>query len=445
MLRLRQQPHEVDDVDDPYAQVRQPLAEDRGGGQRLQCGNLPGAGQHDVGHRAGIVAIPGPLPDAEPTGAVQRGVGHREPVLLGLLSGDDHVDVVPRPQTVVVRGQQGVGVRRQVDPDDLGVLVQHHVEKARVLVREAVVILAPHVGGEQVVEAGDRPPPGHLSAGLQPLGVLVEHCVDDVDERLVAGEHAVAAGEQVALQQPLTHVLAEHLDDPTVAVQLLVELADLRLPVATGHGEDVLQAIAGQLVGGEGQIRVGIGPRHLGQPPAQHAGGLVLGRAGPVDLHAVLAPVGQPQVTQQQAAVSVRVRTHASITSRVQGQQLRGGRAGLVEELLGPVRPQPGLEDPAMLAVGARSGQGDLMGAEGALDLLPVDDRGACPALRCAEDDHRPGRPRVIAARAGLPSGGRLDLRDAVEAAIEGRGEGLVDLSPGRRQPRRAARSRSRA
>ena len=69
---------------------------------------------------------------------------------------------------------------------------------------------------QQVVERGDRPPPGDVVAHLQPLGVLVEHRVDDVDERLVAGEEAVPAGQQIALQPALALVLAEHLHDAAV-------------------------------------------------------------------------------------------------------------------------------------------------------------------------------------------------------------------------------------
>jgi hypothetical protein len=40
--------------------------------------------------------------------------------------------------------------------------------------------------------------------------VLVEHRIDDVDERLVAVEESVPPGEQVALKPPLALVLAEH-------------------------------------------------------------------------------------------------------------------------------------------------------------------------------------------------------------------------------------------
>ena len=40
---------------------------------------------------------------------------------------------------------------------------------------------------------------------LQPFGVLVEHRIDDVNERLVAREEAVPPGQQVAFQPALAH------------------------------------------------------------------------------------------------------------------------------------------------------------------------------------------------------------------------------------------------
>ena len=118
--------------------------------------------------------------------------------------------------------QQGVGVRRQIDADDGGLLGEHVVDEPRVLVGEAVVVLPPDVGGEQIVERGDRAPPGDVPAHVQPLGVLVEHGRDDVDERLVAGEEAVAPGEEIALDPALDGVLAQDLHDPAVGRQPVV-------------------------------------------------------------------------------------------------------------------------------------------------------------------------------------------------------------------------------
>ena len=62
-----------------------------------------------------------------------------------LLAGHDDVDVVAAAQAVVGHREQRVGVRRQVDPDDLGLLVHDVVDEARVLVAEAVVVLPPDV------------------------------------------------------------------------------------------------------------------------------------------------------------------------------------------------------------------------------------------------------------------------------------------------------------
>src|SRR5690606_14763977 len=70
---------------------------------------------------------------------------------------------------------------------------------------------APDVRGEQVVEGGDRGAPGQFARGAQPFDVLVDHRVDDVHERLVAGEQAVPPGEQIALEPALAHVLGEDL------------------------------------------------------------------------------------------------------------------------------------------------------------------------------------------------------------------------------------------
>ena len=143
------------------------------------------------------LVVGGPLPDAGAPGAVQVRLVAGQPVERRLLAGHHDVDVVPTLEAVLHRREQGVGVRREVDADDLGRLVDDVVDEAGVLVGEAVVVLAPHVRAEQVVEA--RRPGGRqldVAGGLEPLRVLVEHRVDEVDERLVAAEETVPPGEQ---------------------------------------------------------------------------------------------------------------------------------------------------------------------------------------------------------------------------------------------------------
>ena len=66
-----------------------------------------------------------------------------------MLAGDDHVDAIVGPQAVIADPEQRVGVRRQVDADDVGLLVGNEVDEAGILVAEAVVVLAPDMGGQQ--------------------------------------------------------------------------------------------------------------------------------------------------------------------------------------------------------------------------------------------------------------------------------------------------------
>ena len=48
--------------------------------------------------------------------------------------------------------QQAIGVRRQINPNDVCLLVDHVIEEAGVLMGETIVVLLPDVRGEQVVQ-----------------------------------------------------------------------------------------------------------------------------------------------------------------------------------------------------------------------------------------------------------------------------------------------------
>ena len=152
MLGSRLKRQEVDDVDDAHAQIGRLVAQEDDGGESFERGHVAGAGHDDFGI---AVVVRGPLPDAEAGGAVRDGFVDVEPLRRGLLAGDDEVDVVAAAQAVVGDGEQAVGVRRQVDADDVGLLVDDMVDEAGILMGEAVVVLPPDVRGEQVVERGD--------------------------------------------------------------------------------------------------------------------------------------------------------------------------------------------------------------------------------------------------------------------------------------------------
>ena len=151
------------------------------------------------------------------------------------------------------------------------------VDEAGVLVAEAVVVLAPDVAGQQVVQARDRTAPRDLVGDLQPLGVLVEHRVDDVDERLVAVEQAVPAGQQVALEPALALVLGLSISITRPgAGQVLVDVGaeELGVPLLVGGLEHRLQPVGRRLVGAEDPEVVRVEPDDVGEPAAEHAGRL---------------------------------------------------------------------------------------------------------------------------------------------------------------------------
>ena len=135
-------------------------AQQRHGRQRLQRRHIAGAGHHHIGI-AGIVA--GPMPDAGAGGAMADGRIHVQPLPLRLLAGDDQIDVVAAAQAMIGDRQQAVRIGRQIDAHDVGLLVGDMIDEAGILVGKAVVILAPDMRGQQIVERRDRLAPAESS------------------------------------------------------------------------------------------------------------------------------------------------------------------------------------------------------------------------------------------------------------------------------------------
>ena len=92
------------------------------------------------------------------------------------------------------------------------------------------MVLPPDMGCQQVVQRSDRLAPGNVAADLEPFRVLIEHGIDDMDERLVAGEQAVASREQLSLEPAFAHVLAQHFHDAAVDAEVDVDVFDVCHP-----------------------------------------------------------------------------------------------------------------------------------------------------------------------------------------------------------------------
>ena len=243
-----------------------------------------------------------------------------------------------------------------------------------------------------------------------------------MDERLVAVEEPVAAGQQVALQPALAEVLGEDLQHAAGRRQVVVGRSQFGHPGTVGRLEDRVEAVRGRLIGPEHPERLRIGLDHVAQEGAEHSRRLARGRGRRGHLDPVLAEVGQVQAAQEQAAVGVRVRAHASIAPGRQRRQLRAQRTALVEQLLRPVGTHPCLEQGQMGRVAADVRDRHLVRPERAFHLLAVDFLGACPALRGPQDDHRPARPDDLPGRRL-----RLDRDGLVHDPIERRSELDVD------------------
>ncbi len=73
----------------------------------------------------------------------------------GCLPATHDVHVVPAAQAMVHHREQAIGVGRQVHPHDFRLFVDHVIDEARILMGEAVVILAPDVGRQDVIQRRD--------------------------------------------------------------------------------------------------------------------------------------------------------------------------------------------------------------------------------------------------------------------------------------------------
>ena len=135
VFRRRLQRQQIDDVHDANPQIGNLAPQEIDGRQRLERRHVAAARHHDVG--IGVVVVARPRPDPGALGAVLDRRVHVEPLRRGLLAGDDHVDVIARPQAVIDGREQRVRVGRQVDAHDVGLLVHDVIDEPGILMAEA--------------------------------------------------------------------------------------------------------------------------------------------------------------------------------------------------------------------------------------------------------------------------------------------------------------------
>ncbi len=277
---------------------------------------------------------------------------------------------------------------------------------------EAVVVVPPTSTGEQDVQRGHGLAPLEFQRLVQPLGVLRGHGGDHHGERLVGGEEAVPAGEDVAFEPSLAVVLAEDLHHPALGSEVVVRRQDGEHEGSLRRLEDRAQPVAVRLVRAEEPEARRVLAIEVAHQLPEPARGLLASGRGLLDLHRVRL---QRRHDQGNTGLSVGpgVGAHPELAAWAERPELGHERAVGIEQLRRPVAAHPGLEQPEMRGVIPHAGQRDLVGAEGALDLDAVHDVRSGPALGRTEDEHRPARAPLhpCAARRAL------DAADALEAS----------------------------
>ena len=396
MLPLGLQLHQVNNVDDANLQFRQLLAQDRYSSQRLQCRSLAAASHNNVRLLTGIVGSP--LPNADTLCAVLDSLLHGQPLRTRMLRCNNNIDIVAAADAMIKAGQQAVCIRRQIQANHVCLLVCNVVKEARILMGKAVVILLPYVGSQNQVQGCNLLTPRQLVANLQPLCVLCCHRVDDADECFIACEEAMTTGQQVAFQPALAHMLGQHgIHDAAVLCEEFIGRQSLCIPIAVGCFKRSIQTV------GSGLIRtkyaevaaVLVELQDITDKLAHLDHVLTLGSARLTNWECIVAEVRQTQVTQQQTAVCVRVCTDSVVALRRQLTQFRNQTAVLIEQLLCMIALQPILQNFQMLRLVHHDR--NLMCTEAVFDHVAVYFLRTGPALRGAQNDHRPYRTRCIA------------------------------------------------
>ena len=142
MFRAWLQLEQVNDIDESDSEVRKALPEQCGRSQSFLGGDVAGCSKDHIGFLAFIIT--GPIPDTDTFCAVGNSGIDVQVLQMLLFVRDNDVDVVFRSQAMIGYGEQTVGVRREIDARHRGAFVEYYIQKPRILVREAVMILTPH-------------------------------------------------------------------------------------------------------------------------------------------------------------------------------------------------------------------------------------------------------------------------------------------------------------
>src|SRR5260370_3887724 len=105
------------------------------GSQAFKRGDITRTSHHHIRFSALIGTRP--LPDADAAGAMLDRGFHAEVLRRALLASDDDVDVIAAAKAVIRDGQHTIGVRREIDANDVRLFIYDVVDEDWAVTREA--------------------------------------------------------------------------------------------------------------------------------------------------------------------------------------------------------------------------------------------------------------------------------------------------------------------
>src|ERR1700734_2902913 len=117
------------------------FAKDGNSSQYFQCRSVSATGHDHI--RLFVLVAASPLPDTNALRTMYDSGIHGKPLRERMLTSYYDVYIVPASQAMVHHRQQTICIRRQINANNIGLLVDNMIQKTRVLVRESIVILLP--------------------------------------------------------------------------------------------------------------------------------------------------------------------------------------------------------------------------------------------------------------------------------------------------------------
>ncbi len=210
------------------------------------------------------------------------------------------------------------------------------------------MVLAPDDRADEDIQGGYGRAPGHLGALFEPFGMLVEHRRDDMDERFVRCDQAVAPGKQVAFEPSFERMLGKHLHDPAVVRQFAavgVFGPDLFEPGFFRYLIRGLEAVRGGFIGSE-KPEVGHVVAHdIAEVSSEHPGIFRTDPARTLDRHGIGPHVGKAERFADEPGIGDGVGAHPPLPLGRQCPELRCQGARSIEQLLGFITFKPRFEN----------------------------------------------------------------------------------------------------